>query len=56
MNDFDAILKSVVPCRKLRWICRKHLNDVARQVEIPGHVLSEVTLHHYYTAKDAFSV
>ena len=23
-------------CRKLRWICRKHSNDVARQAEIPG--------------------
>ena len=23
-------------CRKLRWICRKHSNDVARQVETPG--------------------
>ena len=35
-RDFDVIIWSVVPCRKLRWICRKHSNDVARQVEIPG--------------------
>ena len=25
-----------MPCRKLRWICRKHSDDVVRQVEIPG--------------------
>ena len=32
-HDFDVILRQVVPCRKLRWICLKHPNDVARQVE-----------------------
>ena len=32
-NDFDVIPGQVVLCRKLRWICRKHSNDVARQVE-----------------------
>ena len=35
-HDFDVILGSVVPCRKLRWMCRKHSNDVAQQVEMPG--------------------
>ena len=35
-HDFDVILEQNVPCRKLMWICRKHSNDVARQVEIPG--------------------
>ena len=35
-HDFDLILGSVVPCRKLRQICRKHSNDVVRQVEVPG--------------------
>ena len=35
-HDFDVILKSVVPCRKLRWIRREHSNDVARKVEISG--------------------
>ena len=35
-HDFDVILGHVVPCRKLRWIYRKHLYDVARQVETPG--------------------
>ena len=26
-HDFDVILGSVVPCRKLKWICREHSND-----------------------------
>ena len=34
-HDFDVILRSIVPCRNLRWICRKHSNDVASQVETP---------------------
>ena len=34
--DFDIILGQVVLCRKLRWICRKHSNDVARQAETPS--------------------
>ena len=49
---------SVVPCRTLKWICRKLSNDVARQVEMPVkstifvarhnfHVASEVTFHNY---------
>ena len=43
-------------CRKLRWICRKHSNDVARQVEEPSkatifvsqqiYVALDVTLYH----------
>ena len=33
-HDFHVIVGSVVSSRKLRWICRKHSNDVARQVEI----------------------
>ena len=32
--DFDDTLGLVVFCRKLRWICRNHSIDVARQVEI----------------------
>ena len=35
-HDYDVILEEVVPCRKLRWICRKHSNDVVRQIETPG--------------------
>ena len=35
---FDVILGKVVLCRKLRWICRKHSNDVARQVETPSKI------------------
>ena len=31
--DFDFILGYVVLCRKLTWICHKHSNNVARQVE-----------------------
>ena len=33
VKNFDVILGHVVPFRKFRWICRKHLNDIARQVE-----------------------
>ena len=35
-HNFDVTLGSVVPSRKLRWICRKNSNDLVRQVEIPG--------------------
>ena len=35
-HDFNDILGQVVPCRKLRRICRKHSNDVERQGEPPG--------------------
>ena len=35
-HDFDIILGLVVLCRKLRWICRKHSNNVVRQVEMSG--------------------
>ena len=45
-HDFEVILGSVLPCRKLRWICRKNSNDVA-QVEIPGKstILSRDIIH-----------
>ena len=33
--DFDIILRKLVLCRKLRLICRKHSNDVKRQVVTP---------------------
>ena len=32
-HGFELILGQVAPCRKLRGICRKHLNDFARQVQ-----------------------
>ena len=35
-HDLDVILRQVVSCRKLRWICRKRSNDVAREVKTPG--------------------
>ena len=47
--DFDVILESVIPCRKLEWICRKHSNDVARQVETPGKSTIFVSLRLDYT-------
>ena len=54
---FDVVLGQVVLCRKLRWICRKRSNDVARQIETTSkrtifiarhnfHVASVVTLYH----------
>ena len=69
-HDFHVMLRNVVPCRKLRWICRKHSNDVARQVETPwnstiwSHDTTcrvEVTLYydcktHRYSNKDIFSL
>ena len=54
---FDVIVESVVPCRKLRWICCKHSNYVARQVAIPGKSTMglhyTITLKHLDTAKNA---
>ena len=35
-HDFDVMLGYIVICRKLRWICHKHSNNVVRQVETPG--------------------
>ena len=35
-HNFDVNLGQVVLCRKLRWICRKHSNDVVQQFETPG--------------------
>ena len=69
--DFNVILRQVVPCRKLRRICRKHSNDVVRQVEhqISEQLLSRdiilmsrkglqstITVKHLDTEKDAFLV
>ena len=49
-NDLDAILGYVVHCRKPRWICRKHSNDVARQVETPSKSTIFVVRHDFYVA------
>ena len=46
-HDFSVIIGSVLPCNKLRWICRKHSNDVVRQVEIPGK--STILSHDKFT-------
>ena len=35
-HDLDVILGQVVPCRKLRWTCRKRSNHVAWQLETQG--------------------
>ena len=46
-----TLVSLVVPCRMLRWVCRKHSNDVARQVEILGKstifVERQCVLSHY---------
>ena len=55
-RDFDLILRSVVPCRKLRWVCRKHSNDVARQDEIPGKSTIFVTWQIYLVVRQIFHV
>ena len=36
-HDFDVVLGQVVPCRKLKWICRMHSIDLAQQVETKGN-------------------
>ena len=48
--DFDIILGQVVLCCKLRWICRKHSNDAARQVETP------ITMTIYLVSRHNFIV
>ena len=52
-RGFDVILRSVVPCLKLRWIFRKHSN-VARQVEIPGKSTSFAARQVYLIARNSF--
>ena len=37
-------------CRKLRWICRKHSDDVARQVETPSKRTIFVARHNFNVA------
>ena len=44
-HDFDVLLVQVEHCRKLRWMCRKHSNDVMGQVEIPGKATIFVARH-----------
>ena len=50
-NMIENIFGLVVPCRKLRWKCRKHSNDVARQVEIPGKSTVFVARQIYLIAR-----
>ena len=35
------------PCHKLRWICRKNSNAVARKVETPGKSTIVVARHEF---------
>ena len=35
---FEVILGQIVPCHKLKWICCKHSNDSAQEVEVPGNL------------------
>ena len=55
-HDFDIILGSVVPCRKLRRICRKHSNNVARQVEMPGEQTIFVARHNFHAVLEVTSL
>ena len=55
-HDCDVILGKVVPCRKLRWICRMDLNDVARQVETPDKSTIFVARQLYFIARHDFLV
>ena len=48
--DFDVILGQVVLCRRLRWICCKLSNDVARQVETPNKRTDFVARRNFYVA------
>ena len=38
-------------CRKLRWICQEHSNDVVRQVRIPGKSTLFVERQIYFVAR-----
>ena len=46
----------IVLCRKLRWICRKHANDVARQVETPSKKTTFAARHIYLVTRHNFHV
>ena len=45
-----------MPCRKLRWICRKHSNDATQQVEILGKSTNFVGRQIYLVARHNFHV
>ena len=47
-NMAENILGSVVPCRKLGWICRKYSNYVARKVGTPGKSTIVVARHEFH--------
>ena len=53
---FDVTLGQIVLCRKLTWICRKHSNDVARQVETPSKRTIFVERQIYLAARHTFHV
>ena len=55
-DDFDVILGEVVLCRSLRWICRKHSNDVARQVKTTDRSTIFVARQIYLVARHKFHV
>ena len=48
--DFNVILGLIVFCRKLRWMCRKHSKDLARQLETPGKAIIFVARQIYPVA------
>ena len=54
--DFVVILGQVVLCCKLRWICRKLSNDVARQVETSNKRTDFVARQIYLVARRNFYV
>ena len=55
-HDFDVILGEVVLCCKLRWICRRHSNDVMRQVETPTKAAIFVARQIYLVPRRNFHV
>ena len=53
-RHFDVILGRVIPCCKLwcTWICCKHSNNVARQVETPGNLIVSVARHNFHVGSE----
>ena len=55
-HNFDVILRLAVPCRRLKWACCKHANDVGRQFETPGKWTIIVARQIYFVVRHNFHV
>ena len=56
ISEYGKEPDTIVPCRKLRWTCRQHSNDMDRQVETRGKSTIFVARQMYPVARHDFHV